>query len=219
VSVAAVGTSGVSTWLSLPFTSRYATEVQAGQSWRMQGLPSLVVSLAPSSWASPAQALGLVVGVVLVALFVHEAWRAPATASSQVWAFAALTTVVAAPHLLEYDLVFAVPAFLHLLEHHDRRRTRVALVVLAALTWTGYVRHLLAGVVPWPLSVVGAGWGAVPLLVLWLMAWRDLRAPRPDADVDADPGVMAYDPSQGSCQRPSPATRSSAASGPQLPGA
>ena len=175
VSVAIVGTSGVVAWIKVPFTPLYQAEVQAGQSWRMAGIASLVTSLAPVSWAAAAQVVGLVIAAVVVVVFIHTVWRAPSSSLDQVWAFAALTTVVASPHLLDYDLLFAVPALLFLLEHHDGRRTRLALLALVALTWTCWARHLLAEMLPWPLTFVGAAWTAIPLVVLWAMSWRDCR--------------------------------------------
>jgi len=83
-------------------------------------------------------------------------------------AFAALTTVLLSPHLVVYDLVLLLPAVLYLLERQDTPTVRVALFFLFVITWMAPVGHLVAGIAPWPFSVVGAGWGAVPILVLWV---------------------------------------------------
>ena len=190
VSVAVVGVDGVVEWVTLPFSDLYRSLVQDEQAWRMQGLPSLVTAVAPDSLASAAEALGLVVAAALVLLFARTAFRAPSSAYAGVWAFACLTTVVAAPHLLEYDLVFAVPALLYVLDRHDSARVRWALLALVVLTWSGFPRHDLLIGQPWPVTVLGVAWGAVALLVLWLVLWRELeKEPRTPEDV-----VAADDP-------------------------
>ena len=53
-----------------------------------------------------------------------------------------------------------------------QRRVRLALVAIFILAWTLSPRHLLAGFLPWPISVLGASWTAVPLLVLWVALAR-----------------------------------------------
>ena len=178
-SVAVVGVDGVLQWLALPFSDLYRSMVQVDQAWRMQGLPSLVAAIAPASWASVADAVGLVIALVVVLLFARTAFRAAPSAYAGVWAFACLTTVVAAPHLLEYDLVFAVPALLYLLDRHDSPRVRWSLVALVVLTWSGFPRHDLLIGWPWPVTVLGAAWGAVALAVLWFTLWRALEPEQP----------------------------------------
>jgi hypothetical protein len=182
VSVLMVGASGVGTWLRLPFTTDYLEQVQNLQTWRMQGLPSWLASVAPPSLLGPAQVAGLALGAVAVAAFVVAVRRAPASAFHLVWAFAALTTVVASPHLLDYDLLFVVPALLFLLERHDSRQVRLMLLLLVVLTWTIWVRYRLAEELAWPASAVGASWSALPVAALWLLTWRHVRtAPAPPA--------------------------------------
>ena len=108
------------------------------------------------------------------------------------WAFAALTTVLLSPHLVVYDLVLLLPALLYLLERHNTPTMRVALFALFVLTWAAPVGHLLATAVPWPVSVIGAGWGAIPILVLWRVfrnsAWLTggQRIPQPVAEPGTD---------------------------------
>jgi hypothetical protein len=169
VSVAVVGVDGVVEWATLPFSELYRSLVQDQQAWRMQGLPSLLQAVAPDALARPAEALGLLLAALLVLAFVWTAVRAPRSAYAGVWAFACLTTVVAAPHLLEYDLVFAVPALLYVLDRYDSTRVRWALLALVVLTWSGFPRHDLLVGQPWPVTVLGVAWGAVALLVLWLV--------------------------------------------------
>ena len=196
VSVAVVGVDGVVEWIGLPFSDLYRTLVQDEQSWRMQGLPSLITAVAPDSLSSAAELLGLLVAAVLVLLFVRTAFLAPRSAYAGVWAFACLTTVVAAPHLLEYDLVFAVPALLYVLDRHDSARVRWALLALVLLTWSGFPRHDLLIGQPWPITALGAAWGAVALLVLWVVLWRELETVRRTPEVPApsdDPSMRVHD--------------------------
>ncbi len=175
ISLAMVGPLGIRTWLSLPFTQLYQGQVQAGQAWKMQGLPSLLTTLLPPGMSEPAQYGGMVIALVLAGGFVRAALRAPTTSTNEMWAFAALTTVIASPHFVIYDLVLAVPAFLYLLERHNQRVTRLSLVLLFVITWTTGLRHIAAEYTNWPLAVVGGAWSAVPLSVLWALLYRDLR--------------------------------------------
>jgi hypothetical protein len=174
-SAALVGPAGIKTWLSLPFTQLYQVQVQEGQASKMQGLPSLLVTLFPTEISGIAQIVGMVIAIVLMAGFVLAVRSAPAPSINEVWAFAAVTTVLASPHLVIYDLVLAVPAFLYLLEWHDQRVTRLSLLLLFAITWTTAIRHVAAQQLPWPLAVVGGAWSAVPLFVLWALQYRNLR--------------------------------------------
>ena len=177
-SVAVVGVDGVLEWAGLPFSDLYRSAVQSDQAWRMQGLPSLLVAIAPSAWSSIANDVGLLVGAVVVVLFVRTAFRALPSASDGVWAFALLTTVIASPHLLEYDLVVVVPAVLYVLDRHDGSRVRWAILALVVLTWSGFPRHDVLAGFPWPVTVLGVAWGAVALAFLWVVLWRDLEVGR-----------------------------------------
>jgi len=168
LSLIMVGVGGALNWLMLPFQEAYSKAVQVGQAWKMQGLPSLVTSLMPTDLAQGARVVGLLVAVIILALFVADCHRWPTSRGDVgMWAFAALTTVLLSPHLVVYDLVLLLPALLYLLERHDTPLVRVALFALFVITWAAPIGHLLATAMPWPLSVVGAGWGAMPIFVLW----------------------------------------------------
>ena len=168
ISIGMVGVDGARNWLMLPFRDAYREAVQVGQAWKMQGLPSLVTSAMPSGLARGAEVVGLFAALVILVIFI-SACRGWPTSLGDVgmWAFAALTTVLASPHLVVYDLVLLLPAVLYLLERQDTPPVRVSLFALFVITWLAPVGHLLSMAVPWPLSVVGAGWGAIPILVLW----------------------------------------------------
>ena len=168
ISVRMVGLDGAQNWLILPFGDAYRESVQVGQSWKMQGIPSFVTSLMPSGLAREGEVVGLLAAFVILVFFITTCRRWPTSRGDLgMWAFAALTTVLLSPHLVVYDLLLLLPAVLYLLERQDNPTVRVALFALFVITWMAPVGHLLAAAVPWPLSVIGAGWGAVPILVLW----------------------------------------------------
>jgi len=176
ISVLMVGVNGAQNWLMLPFRDSYREAVQVGQAWKMQGLPSFVTSLMPLGLARVGEVAGLLLAVILLLLFIIACRRWPSSRGDVgMWAFAAVTTVLLSPHLVVYDLVLLLPAVLYLLERQDSPTVRVALFTLFVITWMAPVGHLLAGVVPWPISVVGAGWGALPIFVLWRTFRRELR--------------------------------------------
>ncbi len=176
-SVAVVGIDGIRTWIATLTSQRYDEQVNLGQAWKQMSASALLVSVVPPSWGDAAQTVGLVVCAALVLVFLVVAWRAPRAAWLDVWTLAALTTVVASPHLLVYDLLVAVPAVLVLLDRHPSRRVRLALLAVFVLTYLNPILHLVALKVSWPLTLVGAPWAVVPLLVLWYDALRACRAP------------------------------------------
>ena len=174
LSLVVVGPDVLRDWVTMLRADRYQDVIQSGQSWMMQGVPSLLAAISPTQLAGPAQAVGYLISAALVAALVLVAWRAP-HAVLPVWTLACLTTVVASPHLLGYDLIVALPALLYLLDRHDVRRVRLWLVVLVALSWSSLPRHRWAGGASWPWVAVAASWCTVPLLVLWSVLWNDCR--------------------------------------------
>ena len=194
LSVGMVGFGGARNWLVLPFQDAYREAVQVGQAWKMQGLPSFVTAIMPPSLGRTAEVVGLLAAIILLTLFVTACRRWP-TSQGEVgmWAFASVTTVLLSPHLVVYDLVLLLPAVLYLLERHDTATVRVALLALFVITWMAPAAHRLAAAAPWPLSVVGAGWGAIPILVLWRVFRNSAsmtgvqRIPQPVAEPGTDP--------------------------------
>ena len=192
ISVGMVGADGVRNWLALPFRDAYREAVQVGQAWKMQGLPSFITSLMPPGLTREAEVAGLLAAGIVLVLFVTSCRRWPTSrGDAGMWAFAALTTVLASPHLVVYDLVLLLPAVLYLLERQDVSTVRVALFALFVITWMAPAGHLLGRAAPWPISVVGAGWGAVPIFILWRVFLRSDRSsggrPAFRADADAAP--------------------------------
>ena len=179
-SVAVVGVSGVVAWLRLPFSDLYNTAVQIDQAWKMQSLPALVSTALPRDWSGIAAAIGIVVELIAILVFIRQLLRAHRAAVPELplWMLAILVTVAASPHLVIYDLVLVLAPILYLLEHHNTRTIRVSCVALFALTWTVPIRHVVAMDSAWPISLVEAAWTAVPLIVLWVVMARALRLTR-----------------------------------------
>lgn len=193
VSLLLVGSDGVLAWFALLVSPLYRDEVQAGQAWRMQSLPALLAAIAPRQLAPPAEALGLLLGLLLVAGLVRRAVRhsrSDRAREAALWGLACLTTLLASPHLGLYDFILlALPALL-LVERANQRPVRLALLAAFGLTWTLAARYALVSAAPWPLTAFGASWTAVPLLWLWLALTRVAeRVPRAGrADTRSSPG-------------------------------
>lgn len=173
LSLLLVGPSGVRAWLDLLASPLYQTAAQAGQAWKMLSFTALFRALLPGSLGGVAELLGLLLGLVFAAFFVVLALRSRqrlAGRESALWGLAIVTTFLASPHVLIYDLVVLIPSALLLIEARAERHVRVALAVLALLTWTAIIRNGLFGALPWPLSVLGGSWNALPLLALWFAA-------------------------------------------------
>lgn len=184
LSLVVLGPSVLRDWVTMLRSDQYQDVIQSGQAWMMQGVPSLFAAIAPPQFSGAAQAAGYLVSAALVAALTLVAWRAPRVVLP-VWTLTCLTTVVASPHLLGYDLVMALPALLYLLDRHDVRAVRVWLVVLVALSWSSLPRHRWAGTASWPWVAVAASWCTIPLLALWAVLWRDCRALPEDGVVTA----------------------------------
>jgi hypothetical protein len=176
LSLAVVGVDGFHEWISTLLSRRYDEQVNLGQAWKQQSVSALLIAVVPPALGDAAQNVGLVLCAALVVVFLVAATRAPRAAVLDVWVLAALTTVVASPHLLVYDLLIAYPALLILLDRHATRRIRLALLTLFVLTYINPLAHLAAQRVDWPLTLVGAPWSVVPLMVLWYDALRVCRA-------------------------------------------
>jgi hypothetical protein len=172
-----VGTNGLLTWLSLPFSSLYSTEVTHSQAWKSVSISAFLGGLAPSQaawWSAIALVGGLstaAIGVIALRAQRHTPllWAG--------WGVVLLTTVVASPHFMIYDLVGAMPAILALAARTWDATTRVLLAVTCVLLWLAAPLHLISVGLNWPLSLVGLPWPAITIACLWLrFVRRDLRA-------------------------------------------
>jgi hypothetical protein len=163
VSVQAVGVEGVVDWVQLPFSDTYHAWVQVDQAWKMQSLPALATTFGAWSW------LSTLLAVAAVLLLMQQLWRARAAQVGElaVWMLAIMASVVAAPHVMIYDLVVALVPILWMIEHINTRTVRLACLALFVLTWTVPLRHLAGG-------PIDAAWSAIPLVVLWLVIARTI---------------------------------------------
>lgn len=183
-SAAVAGVGGQTAWLEALRSSRYHEVVQVGQSWMMHGVPSALVSLVPASWGEAAQLVGVLLGAVLVVALLVAVRRSAQASVMTVWSLVALTTVLLTPHVLSYDLVLLIPAFLHLARRGGTRTTRLSLLALYVLTWTAWPRHELGAAMPW-LAWAGVSWAVIPLLLLWRESYAEVR-PAAEQRVETD---------------------------------
>jgi hypothetical protein len=165
---ALVGSAGVLAWLRTPFSSLYSTEVTQGQAWKSPSLGGFLIGLPPEAppwWLTTAAVLAMATAVVA-----GTAWRAQRHTSTPtaVWGLGLLTTAVAAPHVMLYDLVFVMPALVELAHSAWDALTRATLAVTYVLLWLTAFLHAVATHLSWPLSLVGLPWGALGILGLWL---------------------------------------------------
>jgi hypothetical protein len=179
VCVGGFGLVGLRSWFELLGSDLYQSEVQIGQAWRMQSLPALAQAFAPTEFGSAMGRIGLSLGLALVAICVWNARRCRDDSSKALglWSMAIATTLLASPHVLAYDLVLLAPGAIVLIQHRNCRRVRLAILALLVLTWSSPLRHMAVSGLPWPLTVLDASWGAVPLSILWLALRESTRIP------------------------------------------
>ena len=188
------GGRGLQVWSGLIASEAYRHGVQVGQSGKMQGVGALLISVLPPSASGASEIVGFLAAAVVVVVLLlrlrrrhREGWSV-----TTVWAAVAATTVVASPHLLDYDLLLLLPAALVLLGDRAQRRGRLALVALFLLSWTIPLRSGLATRTEWPLTLAAAAWGSVPVLVIWwqLMARRGEVGPLRDDNPGLGPPAV-----------------------------
>jgi hypothetical protein len=183
ISVLLVGPEGIRGWIMLLASPHFREPVQVETAWRMQSLSALITTWAPTGSGVTGDALGPLLGAPLAGAVAWWAlrrrgevtsvrWGTSGDHEAVLWGLACATTMLVSPHLLDYDLVLLALPALFLLEQRSGRGVHLALLAVFLLTWTAAVRHLLAGPWPWPASLIGASWTAVPLFVLWLQLAR-----------------------------------------------
>ncbi|SLK01496.1 Protein of unknown function [Arthrobacter sp. P2b] len=173
ISVAVVGPGGFQQWLATLGSSLYMQEVQQGQAWKMVGLPSFAHALLPPEWgtwiAPGLTLLPLPVGATI--LIVHIL-KKRTTETTPVWIAALATIATFSPHLAVYDAILFVPVIVFLLERQASPVLRVCTVGAFGLLYATPALHLAAALLPWPLTILGAPWAALPLAVVW---WQSIR--------------------------------------------
>lgn len=169
---ALVGSKGMATWLSVPFTPLYVSEVTQGQAWKSTSLSALLIGVAPSAdpwWNTMATLAGM--GAVIAGLAVLVKFRGR-TVSTRDWGILLLTTCVASPHVMLYDVVLAVPAVLVTPARDWDASLRVRLAATFALLWLMSPLHAVALGLPSPAGALDAPWAALGLLLLWVRSLR-----------------------------------------------
>lgn len=162
-----VGSQGIEAWLALPSGSLYATEVTSGQAWKSTSLAAFLTSLAPSpalEWARVAMVLALMSALPTLIFLVR---RRREMSGCSMWSLALLTTAVASPHFMLYDLILCLPIIGTLVVQQWDAVTRVLLSVTYVLLWLMGPLHLIGVRLGWPWSLVAAPWAAVGVLFLW----------------------------------------------------
>jgi hypothetical protein len=176
VSVALVGPAGIRSWIDLILTPEYQNIIQVDHAWKMQGISSLLASVAPSGIAKSAEYVGVGIAAAIVGAFLHNLARHRGRPELEVWSFTFLTTALISPHLAIYDLVVIIPSMLYLLDRYNTRAVRLSLLFLFLITWSMAARHVAAARLPWPLSgLVGGSWSA---LAIGIMGY-EMRRPLP----------------------------------------
>ncbi|MGO8998639.1 MAG: glycosyltransferase family 87 protein [Polyangiaceae bacterium] len=165
------GVDGVRGWLRILASPEYLVSLRAGRALRMASLAPLLLSIAPDSLVSVADVAGK---VLCAALVVATMGRSVATRAGRavdergVWALACVATLLVTPHLFYYDLaLLALPAALLLeISGTYSHASRVALLALTLLTWTGAARIPFESAA-WPVRLLAASWTAIPMFFLW----------------------------------------------------
>ncbi len=174
VSLSLVGVPSFLSWLSLPGSPLYSGAVQRGQAYKGVSASAWITDVGgpggPSWWL----ALATFAGLALVVPGARTLFRGPLSVPMSL-AVALFTTVVAAPHVMVYDLVLMLPALPVLAATAWTASTRVTLAGIFVLTWLTPLLHTVAGRVPWPLSLVGAPWAALLVVILWRGILREQR--------------------------------------------
>lgn len=178
IGIAAVGLPQNLAWLDISTSPLYAEAVQRGQAWKSVSVPGWLLSALPPDVGHWGELLAYAAGVVLVLVSIASLSRGRPSAS-QLWAFAGLTTAIASPHFMVYDLVLIFPAVLVLMEHLWSADTRVLLAAAFVLLWLVAPLHVLTTSLPWPLTLIGAPWTAGVLLTLWIRFRRHCVGERP----------------------------------------
>ena len=174
MSLSLVGVPSLLSWLSLPGSPLYSGAVQRGQAYKGVSASAWITDVGgpggPSWWL----ALATFAGLALVVPGARTLFRGPLSVPMSL-AVALFTTVVAAPHVMVYDLVLMLPALPVLAATAWTASTRVTLAGIFVLTWLTPLLHTVAGRVPWPLSLLGAPWAALLVVILWTGILREQR--------------------------------------------
>jgi hypothetical protein len=182
-SLAVAGPRGLAAWLALLQSPAYLDGIRLDRGWKMHGIVSLAASTVPPGARAIGEALGAAIALILLAItcarIAHDAGAPPsngareehdaraASSERSTWAMAALAALLCAPHVFVYDLLLLIVPAALLARRGLGTRDRVALAAIFALTWTASARATLAARLPWPATLLGASWTALPMWALW----------------------------------------------------
>jgi hypothetical protein len=169
---AVFGAPVVAAWAGILRSPEYLWFLRGQRGVRMSSLVPLFESVTPLGARPVAGALGLAASAALVVAAVWRVGRAVtrrALDERAAWALVVVTTLLATPHLFDYDLTLLVLPVALVLEARGGALARTEKLALAAtyvLGWTVAARAGLADL-GWPWRALAASWTAVPLLSLW----------------------------------------------------
>jgi hypothetical protein len=166
--VIAAGSRSYVAWIELLESPSYLV-VRAANQFHMCSVEAMMRGLLPPEGSAVLPiAAHVVVSVVVVGLLLDAARRKTSNEAG-VWAMAVLVTLVAAPHVIIYDLVLL---FIPAIAMSMTRASRIALASLFVLAWVTPVLGPALQGATWPLRALAAPLLAIPLLVLTRRAGR-----------------------------------------------
>lgn len=162
-----VGVGGIIDFLGVPFGELYTAAVRQGQISKSLALPSLLGGLAPPDIAAVVHTVAAIVGfVVAFGMVAHT--RRLRSDSALIMATVLVTIVMTSPHTMVYDAVLLAPVFAIVISRLGGRRSRLMLLGAYLLLLFNPILSVLSMGWPWPGTVLGLGWAAVPIGWFWL---------------------------------------------------
>jgi Glycosyltransferase family 87 len=170
-SVAVIGAEGVQDYYRLLTSDYYEENIAEGFAWATPSLLGLTYFLLPNALEPARIAAVCLVGCVLVRPLVRLVVR-PADGPAELTQLYALCITLSAllgPHFLLYDMVIlVVPITLFLNNHPAHAGLKVTLAAAFAITWASPIVWYATESAAWPLTVVGAPWSVLCVLLLYL---------------------------------------------------
>ncbi|WP_185747429.1 glycosyltransferase family 87 protein [Humibacillus xanthopallidus] len=174
VSLVMMGPGGISRWLAVVSSGDYSKAVQQGFAWKGVNVSALLTGLAPADFGRWWQLLATLTGLAACVPALRAVTIRRDASQQFAWALVLATTVIAAPHVLVYDLVLIIPVVFALAWTGWDAVTRLTLVGMTAALWLAAPIQLLLAGSSWPVTSLGAPWAALGAFLLW---YRLLRRP------------------------------------------
>lgn len=179
LSIALVGFNGVRAYLRLLTSDVYMKGIAEPLAWKMESLAGFSRSVLPESVAAVALPIAGLAFLPFLAMFLRVASKPAEDRRDFVllYGLTLLLTAAGDPHFFVYDcVILLIPAVVLLEELPDNPAVRLSLAAIYLLTWTAAARHIVFGAILWPVSMLAAPWATAPILVLFLVARRELRS-------------------------------------------